>query len=292
MSKEYLLNLEVLPELEEFIVPLQQGEFKRLEKNIREEGCREPLTVWLTDDRQILIDGHNRYRICTRNDIPFEINEIYFQNLEEVKIWIINNQLGRRNLNPDQMSYYRGLKYESLKRNRGGYEYVESKGQTDLPTAEKVAREFNVSESTIKRDSRYTRGLNFIGTLNQSLKKKILYGEIKVKKTSINYLSDLEVQKKVRILQNETDLEEKVATIKDQLINKTEQRFRINGTSGVEEAQAYLSQYDPVFLDIEDRLRRIKGMILSHLNKAVKNRDARSLQEIRKLIDRLQALLD
>jgi len=287
MSKEYLLNLEILPELEEFVVPLQWEEFKQLEKNIREEGCREPLLVWPTAERHILVDGHNRYRICSRYDIPYEVNEIHFENLEQARIWIINNQLGRRNLNPDQMSYYRGLKYESLKKNRGGYEFVESKGQIELPTAEKIAREFNVSESTIKRDSKYTRGLNFIGTLNQPLKRKILYGEIKVKKTDINILSDPEVQKKIRILKNKTELEEKVGRIKEQLLREMEHQLRHDGNK-----PEYLSIQDPVFLDIDDRLRRIKGMILSHLNKAIKERDTRALEEIRKLIDRLQDMLD
>jgi AraC-like DNA-binding protein len=292
MSKEYVLNLEIHPDLEEFVVPLQPEEFKQLENNIRQEGCREPLMVWVRGDRHILVDGHNRYRICTRHDIPYEVKEIQFENLEEAKIWIINNQIGRRNLNPDQMSYYRGLKYESLKKNRGGYEFVESKGQSELPTAEKIAREFNVSESTVKRDSKYTRGLNFIGILNPSLKKNILKGGVKVKKSDINLLSDPEVQKRIRILRSETELAEKVKKIKGQIISEMEKQLHINGNSHMEEAEKYISVRDPLFLNIEDRLRRIKGMILSHLNRAIKHRDTRSLPEIRKLIDRLEDMLD
>ncbi len=292
MSKENLLILDVVPELQEFIVPLQKEEYVQLEKNIREEGCREPLTVWPTTDKLILVDGHNRYRICKHYDIPYQIYEISFKDLEEAKIWVINNQLGRRNLNPDQLSYYRGMKYESLKKSRGGYEYVESKGQTELSTAEKVAREFNVSESTIKRDSKYSKGLNFIGDLNPSIKKKILSGEIKVKKTNIIILSDPNVQKKISIINTETDLKEKVEKIKNQMLREMEADLCSKGSAVVEENGQYLTEKEPVFLDIEDRIRRIKGMILSNLNKAIKNKDAGSLDEIRKLIDRLQDILD
>ena len=63
MSKEKPINLEVLPELEEYIVPLQKDEYTQLEKNIIKEGCREPLIVWPRTKTKILIDGHNRYWI-------------------------------------------------------------------------------------------------------------------------------------------------------------------------------------------------------------------------------------
>jgi 16S rRNA G966 N2-methylase RsmD len=48
----------------------------------------------------ILIDGHNRYEICTRNDIEFRTVEMQFDSREDAKIWIIKNQFGRRNLQP------------------------------------------------------------------------------------------------------------------------------------------------------------------------------------------------
>jgi hypothetical protein len=292
MSKKKLNNLEVIPALEKFIVPLHEEEFKQLEKNIRKDGCREPLTVWPTPNKDILVDGHNRYKICSKYGIPFRINQINFHNLEEAKVWIINNQMGRRNLNPDQMSYYRGMKYESLKKNRGGYEFVESIGQNDGPTTEKLAKEFNVSESTITRDARYARGLEFIGERNPILKKNILNGKVKVKKTSINLLSNPEFQKKIRTLNNEEEIENKVEKIKNQIFTEMEQQLSSAKGDKVKESQEYLAGKEPAFLDTEDKLRRIKGMILSSLNKAIKNRDAKSLDEIRKLIDRLQEILD
>jgi hypothetical protein len=238
------------------------------------------------------VDGHNRYHICTKYDLPFQINYISFQDLEEAEIWIINNQMGRRNLNPDQMSYYRGMKYESVKKKWGGYDYVESKGQNDESTTEKLAKEFNVCESTITRDARYARGINFIGSLNQPLMKQILNGEIKTRKKSIRLLSNPEVQKKIRIIKNEKELEEKVQKIKNRIFTEMEQQLSSNRVDRVKESQEYLAGKEPVFLDTEDQLRRIKGMILSSLNKAIKHRDAKSLDEIRKLIDRLQDLLD
>jgi hypothetical protein len=46
-----------------------------------------------------VIDGHNRYAICKKHGLPFETKEA--QGLEtelDVKLWMIKNQFGRRNL--------------------------------------------------------------------------------------------------------------------------------------------------------------------------------------------------
>jgi len=86
--------MEILQELESLIPPLSNEEFKQLERNILQEGIREPLITW----NGILIDGHNRYRIAQEHDMNYETLEKEFENLNDVKIWMVNNQLGRRNL--------------------------------------------------------------------------------------------------------------------------------------------------------------------------------------------------
>jgi N6-adenosine-specific RNA methylase IME4/ParB-like chromosome segregation protein Spo0J len=86
--------MQILQELESLIPPLSNEEFKQLERNILEEGIREPLITW----NGILIDGHNRYRIAQEHDMNYETLEKEFEDINAVKIWMVNNQLGRRNL--------------------------------------------------------------------------------------------------------------------------------------------------------------------------------------------------
>ena len=90
----FFLPMQILQELESLIPPLSNEEFKQLERNILEEGIREPLITW----NGILIDGHNRYRIAQEHEMNYETLEKEFENLNDVKIWMVNNQLGRRNL--------------------------------------------------------------------------------------------------------------------------------------------------------------------------------------------------
>jgi DNA modification methylase len=86
--------IQIDPEFRSLIPPLSAEERAGLEEAIAREGCRDPLVVW----NGVLIDGHNRHEICTRRGIPFQTVERQFDGRDDVKIWIIDNQLHRRNL--------------------------------------------------------------------------------------------------------------------------------------------------------------------------------------------------
>ena len=90
------MKLIINENLKNLIPPLMEEEFLQLEDNIIEDGCREALTVW----NGTIVDGHNRYDICTRLNIPFNIKEKHFEDDTAVRIWMRNNQMGRRNLTP------------------------------------------------------------------------------------------------------------------------------------------------------------------------------------------------
>ena len=90
------MNIKIDPELKALIPPLAPDEYKQLEANIIAEGCRDPLVVW----DGTLIDGHNRHEICTRHGIKFDTVDKEFDDREEVELWMIGNQIGRRNLEP------------------------------------------------------------------------------------------------------------------------------------------------------------------------------------------------
>ena len=83
------------PEFKALIPPLSPEEYAQLEQNILSaKKCHDAIILW----DNIIIDGHNRFRICTAHGIQFEIVEMIFESRDEAKIWILDNQLGRRNL--------------------------------------------------------------------------------------------------------------------------------------------------------------------------------------------------
>ncbi|WP_019991444.1 hypothetical protein [Rudanella lutea] len=126
-------QITIFPDFESLIPPppLGQDEYEQLEINIIRDGCREPLLVWNTTKDAlygnsdntliyVLIDGHNRYGICQRNGIDFKISLREFDDKEAVLSFMIDNQLGRRNLTAEQMAYLRGQKYLTLKKKPEG----------------------------------------------------------------------------------------------------------------------------------------------------------------------------
>ena len=81
-------------EFETLIPPLSPDEYRLLEESILSEGCRDALITW----NGILIDGHNRYRICEKHGLPYCTAEIELEDRNAVKVWMMKNQLARRNL--------------------------------------------------------------------------------------------------------------------------------------------------------------------------------------------------
>lgn len=87
-------DLQIDNEFQSLIPPLSPEEYAALESNLLDEGCRDALVVW----GDILVDGHNRYRICKVHGIPFQTINREFENRQGAIEWIIRNQFGRRNL--------------------------------------------------------------------------------------------------------------------------------------------------------------------------------------------------
>jgi hypothetical protein len=88
------MKIKIDEELKRLIPPLSNEERGQLEANIRSEGCRDPIVIW----NGFIVDGHNRFDICTRNKIGFETIEKTFASKDAAKVWMIDNQKGRRNL--------------------------------------------------------------------------------------------------------------------------------------------------------------------------------------------------
>ncbi len=94
------MELKIDPEFQAAIQPLSPEELAQLESNIKAHGCRDPLVTW----NDFIVDGHHRYEICQRLDIPFQTVSMDFPDRAAAKVWMLHNQLGRRNLNDYQRS--------------------------------------------------------------------------------------------------------------------------------------------------------------------------------------------
>lgn len=250
-------HITIIPELEALIPPLSQDELEQLEANLLKNGCRESLLVWPTTEdvvspeststlpSYVLIDGHNRFKICQKNKIDFSIHLVSFKTMEEVREFMIDNQLGRRNLTLEQASYLRGMKYLNLKQNKGKYGREEHNAQNEhygdleqtlnlendnaqnehyeknKTTAEILGEKFNVGQATIRRDAEFAQGLEM---LEPSLKTAVLAGKTSLTKHKIQQLGKKVGQENKIVSESEVDEligDEKIVIVKTQ--KKSEQ---------------------------------------------------------------------
>ena len=100
-------------EFKGLIPPLTDEEYKGLEESILKDGCRDALVLW----GEILVDGHNRYEICTRHNIPFKTVQMEFSDRDVAREWMIKNQLSRRNLKEYDI-YKLAMEYKKILQNK------------------------------------------------------------------------------------------------------------------------------------------------------------------------------
>jgi len=188
-------NIIVDEEFRCLLPTLDAETYRLLEENIINNGCRDPLVLW----EGKLIDGFHRHAICTKHDIAYNTISKEFNSREEVLIWIVTNQVSRRNLTPIQLSYCRGMHYIADKKlitNKNGNnqysETGEAGGQIDHQagsTASRLANYYNISPKTVRRDSNLANAINAIGVQSPEARRKVLSGEVKIDKKKLQELS-------------------------------------------------------------------------------------------------------
>lgn len=202
MEGKSLRPLKIDPQFKNLVLPLLKKEYLQLEKNLLADGCRDPLTAW----KGILIDGHNRYEVCMRHQIPFHVVEMDFACREEAVAWICVNQLGRRNIPEEFRRFLIGKQYESekiasrIKNPRGFNQYsgealdleeAVSARNTRRQIASKIAHKNHVSRATVEKYAIYSRALDVIAGKEPDIVHKILSGQYKIAHKNVVELSKL-----------------------------------------------------------------------------------------------------
>ena len=185
--------------------PLAPREYEMLKADILQNGCIAPLVVW----NGMLVDGHNRYKICRENSIPFKTVEMQFTCERDAILWIIKNQLGRRNLTPFQrcemvIPYGKELMVEAEKRRRERisiYRKTGKSGATGISTGDILANMAGVSRGTL------WKAQVIIEVGDEETKRRVRNGEI-----SINYAYDSLIRKPAKA-KSATRLEEMTGSI-------------------------------------------------------------------------------
>lgn len=187
-----ITTLIIDEEFKNLIPPLSDVERKGLEDSILKEGCRDAIITW----HGVIVDGHNRYSICTKHNIPFKTLEKDFKSREAVIEWIILNQFGRRNINAYQRSVL-ALRLKPViaekakkKQESGVNQYTKSLPQnsaeasTPIETRQELAKAAGVSHDTIAKVEKIEKVISakktIAGKKPEELKRELMKGNISI----------------------------------------------------------------------------------------------------------------
>lgn len=212
--------LKINPEFKKLIPPLTAEEFKQLETNCLEEGIRDAIITW----QGTIIDGHNRYEIATRWDLNYKTESKEFKSESDVKVWMILNQFGRRNLSNYQRSVL-ALELEDvfkekakIKQEKGinQFSLIQKSEEAPIVAIKEVAKIADVSHDTIAK----------VKVIEQKatpeIKEKLSTGEVsinqvyqEIKKEEKQIILEQKKEENAKILSNEVKENKPIIYISD-----------------------------------------------------------------------------
>ena len=200
-----LNQLKIDPEFQNQINPPSFEETHQLEMNIlKEERVLNPIITW----NGYIVDGHTRYQILRKYPfIPFEVIEKEFSSRYEALVWICKNQLGRRNLTPEQKKFLIGKQAKAEKQIRAfhGNQYTlasesglvqNEPDRTKHGSRSKVAAEHGTSESYVYRAEQFVKGVEAV----PGAQEEILSGKLRATDREISSIAKVPKEKRPEVV--------------------------------------------------------------------------------------------
>lgn len=186
MSYIDIKDLKVDKEFEDLLPVLTSEELEKLESSILQYGMLDPIKVWEEPGtgKWLIIDGHNRYNILKKHGIPWHYWQDYkimieLETREDVKQWMLEQQLGRRNLSETE-------RYEIVQRFKDYFQKKakenQSSGGKGLTNLSKVNTRREMAKATGVSEGTYNKLDKVMQSNNEEVKKKVRKKEISINK--------------------------------------------------------------------------------------------------------------
>ena len=266
-----LRRLKIDPEFEGKIPPLREAELQQLEENILADGVViNPLIVW----DGVIVDGHNRYRILQKHpEIQFATYEKQFPDRYAAIAWICKNQLGRRNLTPQQFKYLVGQRYEAEKQSKGiefqGNQYTSQDrsglsqndpDQKSHGTRSRIAKETQTSDSYVRRAAHFSKGVDAAEEAVPGIKQEILSGSIKPTERAVAAIAKAPPEERGALVQQLRQAKETKDTATDEQGESKPKRSSAATLQAIRDISDHMLQSngkmdaDDIYSELEDAL--------------------------------------
>lgn len=178
-------KLESHPELAAWLPELSVEELTQLRQGLQRDGCIAPILTW----NGFIIDGHQRYALCDELGIPFQTREMEFEDIGQVKLWMVEHQRGRRNWTDEQYAFAiaEAMKLEPAPRGRPSKNDAEKPCENAPEIEEKkvTAVTFNdLSESTGVDKASLKRAVKVKKKGSAKVKRAVRAGDLPLRKAA------------------------------------------------------------------------------------------------------------
>lgn len=188
-------QLTIDPMFRDALPRLTEKEFQQLEENILADGeIREPLILW----HNTIIDGHHRYEIAQKHNIPFKTVQKDFADQWDAIDWMCRNQLGKRNMTEAQKDYALGKLYEARKQRQGATQERDENGryrsgQNDhngnSRVRDTISKEQGVTPTAVRRAYEFSRGVDLGEEAVPGFRETVISGKTGATKAAISSMS-------------------------------------------------------------------------------------------------------
>ena len=195
MGDSAIADIRIDTEIRDLIPRLSDGELALLEESILNEGVRDALVVW--DEEGILLDGYHRYELAQKHGLEYRVVRRSFPDRDVAIEWVLQNQLGRRNLTNNQRSYLLGKLYEAKERRQGiRTDLTSGHNVPKLGVRAEVAKNAGITERTVTRAAKFAHSLDTLAEIDPDIKKAALADEI----------TQTDVRRLVKVAEKDPDL--------------------------------------------------------------------------------------
>ena len=208
--KMRLADLKIDEDFEKALPRLTNSEYETLDRSIASKGYDESFPIIIWKGKNIIVEGHNRYKICKFRGIEeVPVVEKEFESKEEAIAWIYRTQLSRRNLSGEQYKYYVGKRLEAEKAARGGNrgnQYTEVAKVQNQPlansgdTATRIANEIGKSRDYVKRAEKFAKGLDAASEIDPDIKDDVLSGKVKAPANIVSKIATADKEEKEQLV--------------------------------------------------------------------------------------------
>lgn len=269
--KEYRID----PELNGVLPKLSDADYKALKQSLLTDGFKgAPIMVW----GDIIVDGHNRYEICNKHNIPYEVKEIKFASKEDAIIWMVRQQLGRRSLTSLQriqiVEKYRPFYKKKAKENqsKAGKNYgigsqklsensttaiAESENSaTPISKEEKIDVRAELAKDADVSTNTYTKGVKILESGNEELINETISGQKSINKAFNELKKSADTDKP----DNASDLDSELKDLKEVQRKETAQKIKkAREEYGIESPEYEKAKEEQ--LSVEVRINEIENTV-------------------------------